>query len=175
MSQILTSHPPYQISSWCCLLLVTNSNPHETFCKNMCLIVCTPPSSKSSIYWPPPTSLEQFLRTFWNAVSQTIVLILPQIKFNLKLSCCASFLSQQCFIKLRSIHRHTNNSKGPGPQIFLSLMTSVWSNPKYWEYFQWPHGKPWASLMVQWVKNLPTMQELQETQVWSLGQEDPLE
>ena len=30
----------------------------------------------------------------------------------------------------------------------------------------------WTSLMVQWVKNPPTMQE---TQVLSLGQEDPLE
>ena len=30
----------------------------------------------------------------------------------------------------------------------------------------------WASLVAQTVKNLPAMQE---TQVWSLGQEDPLE
>ena len=29
--------------------------------------------------------------------------------------------------------------------------------------------------MAQWVKNLPAMQETQETQVQSLGQEDPLE
>ena len=29
--------------------------------------------------------------------------------------------------------------------------------------------------MAQWVKNLPAMQELQETRVQSLGQEDPLE
>ena len=29
--------------------------------------------------------------------------------------------------------------------------------------------------MVQWVKNLPEMQEMQETQIQSLGQEDPLE
>ena len=29
--------------------------------------------------------------------------------------------------------------------------------------------------MVHWVKNLPEMQEMQETQVNSLGQEDPLE
>ena len=32
-----------------------------------------------------------------------------------------------------------------------------------------------ASLMVHWVKNLPAMQGTQETQVQSLGQEDPLE
>ena len=29
--------------------------------------------------------------------------------------------------------------------------------------------------MAQWVKNPPTMQETQETQVQSLGQEDPVE
>ena len=31
------------------------------------------------------------------------------------------------------------------------------------------------SLNAQWVKNLPAMQETQETQIWSLGGEDPLE
>ena len=35
--------------------------------------------------------------------------------------------------------------------------------------------KYWASQVAQWVKNLPTTQETQEMQVWSLGQEDPLE
>ena len=35
--------------------------------------------------------------------------------------------------------------------------------------------KVWASTMVQEVKNLPAMQETQDTQVWSLGGEDPLE
>ena len=34
---------------------------------------------------------------------------------------------------------------------------------------------PRASQMPQWVKNLPAMQEAQETQVRSLSQEDPLE
>ena len=29
-------------------------------------------------------------------------------------------------------------------------------------------------LMVKWAKNPPTMQETQETRVWSLGREDPL-
>ena len=49
------------------------------------------------------TTLEQFLRVFWNAVSQAAVLIWPQIKLNSRFSCCAfffffwfSFLSQQC-------------------------------------------------------------------------------
>ena len=33
----------------------------------------------------------------------------------------------------------------------------------------------WASLMAQWVHNLPEMQETQEVQVQLVGQEDPLE
>ena len=32
-----------------------------------------------------------------------------------------------------------------------------------------------TSQVAQWVKNLPAVQEMQETQVQSLGQEDPLE
>ena len=32
-----------------------------------------------------------------------------------------------------------------------------------------------VSPMTQWVKNLPAMQQTQETRVQSLGQEDPLE
>ena len=33
----------------------------------------------------------------------------------------------------------------------------------------------WVSLMAQWVKNLPAMQETQKTQFQSLDQKDPLE
>ena len=40
-------------------------------------------------------------------------------------------------------------------------------------YDQQTHS--WASLVAQLVKNLPAMQEIQETQVQSLGREDPLE
>ena len=29
--------------------------------------------------------------------------------------------------------------------------------------------------MAQWIKNLPAMQETEETQIQSLGQEDPME
>ena len=87
---LLISRKHYTFSSWWHLLLVTSSNLHKTFCKNMCLIVCILPSPKSHIYWPsPPTSLEQFLRAIRNAVSQAAVLILPQIKLNSQLSHCA--------------------------------------------------------------------------------------
>ena len=39
----------------------------------------------------PLTSLEQFLRARWGAVSWASILILPQIKLNLKSSHCAFF------------------------------------------------------------------------------------
>ena len=38
----------------------------------------------------------------------------------------------------------------------------------------YPLQYSWAALVVQLGKNLPAMQEIQETQIWSLGQEDPL-
>ena len=37
------------------------------------------------------------------------------------------------------------------------------------------HSHLWASLMDQWVKNSPAMQEAQKTRVRSLAWEDPLE
>ena len=56
------------------------------------LISCILPSLKSHIYWPSPFPLlEQFLRAIWGAVSWAAVLILPQMKLNLQLSCCAFF------------------------------------------------------------------------------------
>ena len=48
---------------------------------------------------------------------------------------------------------------------FISLMSEKWT------IFN-PFRHLWASLVAQTVKNLPAMQE---TGVWSLGQEDPLE
>ena len=39
----------------------------------------------------------------------------------------------------------------------------------------WAYIQHWASQVAQWIKNLPAMQEMQETQVWFLGHEDPLE
>ena len=42
---------------------------------------------------------------------------------------------------------------------------------KLWQPFDFSGASPVA----QWVKNLPAMQETQETWVQSLGQEDPLE
>ena len=53
------------------------------------------PLHQNHIYWPSPTtSLVQFLRAIWGAISQAAVLILPQINLNSKLSCCASFFSR---------------------------------------------------------------------------------
>ena len=42
-------------------------------------------------------------------------------------------------------------------------------------HVEFPFHAFWASLMAQWVNNLPVMQETQETQVGSLGRKDPLE
>ena len=42
----------------------------------------------------------------------------------------------------------------------------------YWQYWAWRHIFAWAILVAQMVKNLPPDQE---TRVWSLGWEDPLE
>ena len=58
-----------------------------------------------------------------------------------------------------------------------ALQTDSWlseplGKPHAYTYMYIYHG---ASPMAQWVKNLPAMQEFQEMQVWSLGQEDPLE
>ena len=41
----------------------------------------------------PRHPLEQFLRAIWGAVSWSAVLILPPIKLNLQLSCCAIFFN----------------------------------------------------------------------------------
>lgn len=49
------------------------------------------PSPKSHIYWPPPTSLRQFLRDIWEPVSWAIVFIRPQINRNSRLSRCTFF------------------------------------------------------------------------------------
>ena len=88
--------------SWWWLFLLTSKSfttLAETFWKNMCLIACTPPSPKSDAHWPSvPASLEQFLTAIWDAVSQAIVLILPQIKVNSQVSHCAFFFSQQLWI-----------------------------------------------------------------------------
>ena len=79
---------------WQLFLLISKSLTKllETVWKNICLIVCIPPSSKSHLHWPfPPGSLGQFLRDIWSAVSWAAVLILPQIKLNSQLSHCAFF------------------------------------------------------------------------------------
>ena len=51
-----------------------------------------------------------------------------------------------------------------------SLIPGLGSFPGEW--IGYPFQYSWASLMVQMVKNLPAMQE---TWVWPLGREDPLE
>ena len=89
--------------SWWRLLLVTNSNLLQKICAWLHVL---PLHKITYILTFPPTSLEQFLRAIWNAVSQAIVLILPQIKLNSQLSCCAFFsvdhFHHMLFIKNKS-------------------------------------------------------------------------
>ena len=147
--------------SWWWLFLLTSKSfttLAETFWKNMCLIVCTPPSPKSHAHWPSvPASLEQFLTAIWDAVSQAIVLILPQIKVNSQVSHCAFFFSQQLWIPsnlsvdlvesysyrpgfLRMmVHPHTRMLPSLStPHIFLKILSnvmcanSVFSKNKFW-------------------------------------------
>ena len=62
-----------------------------TFCQNVCLTAHIPLHQNHIYADLPPTSLEQFFTVIWEAVSQDIVLILPQIKLNSKLSHRAFF------------------------------------------------------------------------------------
>ena len=61
-----------------------------------CPIPC-PPLPKSYTLSFPLASLLQFLRAEWSAVSWAVVLILSQIKLYSHLSCCAFFISLQCW------------------------------------------------------------------------------
>ena len=65
-------------------MVTTAPHDQKTFCKISAWLYETP-LHQNHIYWPSPTaSLAQSLRAIWGAVSQTAVLILPQVKFNLR-------------------------------------------------------------------------------------------
>ena len=80
---------------WWWLLLMTSSNLLQKICAWLHGVslhqnhICT-----DHPHPHPLTSLELFLRSIQNAVSQDIVLILPLIKFDSHLSCCTFFLSR---------------------------------------------------------------------------------
>ena len=60
------------------------------------------------------------------------------------------------------------------PPLALSILLE--GGGKFWRQFlRASLYQGWASQMAQRVKNLPAIQETQETGVQSLGQEDPLE
>ena len=80
------------------LLLVASRNLQQ-----ICALSHTLPLNQNHKYIDPlPSSLEQFLRAIWDAVSQAVRLILPPIKFNSQLSHCIFFFSvdttQPCFL-----------------------------------------------------------------------------
>ena len=66
---------------------VCSSRPAVTFCKNMCLVACPPPSPKSCMHWPSPLPLQ----SAFSKQCEAVVLILPQIKLNSQLSHCGVF------------------------------------------------------------------------------------
>ena len=69
----------------------------ESFWKNMGLIACTLPSSKSHKYCLSPHLFGAASQCYLSAVSSAIIFILPPIKLNLQLSCCSFFLSRHNF------------------------------------------------------------------------------
>jgi len=80
---------------------------------------------------------------------------------------------KHCFCILNLCHQTLRLCPNHYPETASGTEDSVeqidaWSNMSYTVFHR-------ASPMAQWVKNLPAMQETQETRVWSLGREDPLE
>ena len=80
---------------------------------------------------------------------------------------------KNCFCILNLCHQTLRLCPNPYPETAVGTedwveQTDAWSNMSYTIFHR-------ASPMAQWVKNLPAMQETQETLVWSLGREDPLE
>ena len=69
--------------------------------------------------------------------------------------------------QLTHTHTHTHTHKGPPTVHFRSYLSFI---TKFENKVL--NTCPWTSLVAQMVKNLPA---IQETQVQSLGQEDPLE
>ena len=69
------------------------------------------------------SSLEQFLRAIWGAVSWAIVLTLPQIRLNSQLSQCVFFLSWQCLVS--EVGRDDHQSVFPSllPRLLLLPFT----------------------------------------------------
>ena len=75
------------------MMMTAPCDQQKTCAKNMNLIICTPCSPKSHICFLL-TSLEQFLRAIRGAVSQIMVLILPQIKFDSQFLHCVFRLTK---------------------------------------------------------------------------------
>ena len=99
-----------------------------TVCKNACLIPCTLLSPKSHTYWPFPASLEPLPRPVWNAVSQAVDIILPQIELNSQLSHCA-FIFFQLTPGSSRYYAPYSESLGEKEGLYLSPMTQAFEFP----------------------------------------------
>ena len=120
-----------------CLLLLTSSNLYETssYLLQECVSDCIYPPFTTTSYTLtlPSTALVQFLRALWNAVSQAIVLILPQIKLDSQLSHCACFSVDSCKRKklVFYVSHCVLGSFGHSCLIFtLNNTRPTWRNPK---------------------------------------------
>ena len=109
---------------------------------------------------PPQSS---FLRVTWDAGSQAwSPKCVPRIKPISQLLGCLYFLSRHQQVSMNSflvilIYKAVKGGKSRTKHFWFTPLHSL---------------VLWASLVAQTVKNLPAMQE---SWVWSLGQEDPLE
>ena len=81
-----------------------------------CVLDCiySPFTKITHILTFPHTSLEKFLRALWDAVSQVIVHILPQIKLSSQLSCCAFYCCCWHCPALAGVPEHKGSEWGLG-------------------------------------------------------------
>lgn len=107
------------------------SAPHDEqqpFAK-MCAWLLISPSLKLYITLTfLTTHLEEFLRAIWEALSQAIVLICFQIKFNSQLSSCACMFFSPYYIKKSLV---TSLISYPKPKLCLDTSLIVYPKPKF--------------------------------------------
>ena len=74
-----------------------------SLCQNVCSTAGTPLTEIMYNTEQPPYLFGAVSRAIWDAVSQAIILILPQIKLNSQLSRCAFFSVNTCLINLTEV------------------------------------------------------------------------
>ena len=124
-----------------------------------------------SAYWDPGVGCWVILR--YSQVGEPLTKKKHHVLFVL-LTCMLTL----CRTRLRGTSLVVQWLKLPTFPIQGALVQSLVKELDPWSVLKFPRAVTktrWTSLMAQQVKNLPTVQETQETQVQSLGWEDPLE